>query len=176
MKETNDSIYFWKVANQFGFLSNFYPCEFESSEYLKEDDGITPIRFCCSEQYFMYRKLMLFDPDNTELKEAIMATKNPVLVKSFGRKIRNFNQRVWDSKKYDIMKNALLLKFSQNKDIREKLLRTGNKRLFEASPYDKIWGIGQSASSAVNSTASELLGLNLLGKALEEVRAELCAD
>lgn len=66
-------------------------------------------------------------------------------------------------------------KFSQNKELKEILLNTENKVLVEASPQDRIWGIGleQNNFDAVNP--AKWRGLNLLGFALMEVR-ETCDD
>ena len=48
MREIKDAIYFWSNNEPF---SNFYKCTFVNNE----------ITFNCSEQYFMYKKCMLFD-------------------------------------------------------------------------------------------------------------------
>jgi ribA/ribD-fused uncharacterized protein len=70
------------------------------------------------------------------------------------------------------MVKILLCKFSDNKTIRESLLKTKNMTLFEASPYDRIWGIGYGKSDARNISPDEY-GQNLLGLALMEVREKL---
>ena len=69
------------------------------------------------------------------------------------------------------MVDVLMCKFSQNEDLKQQLLETNNSILIEASPYDKIWGIGfniDKASVTDNSKWSEPLG-----KALMEVRSKL---
>ena len=70
------------------------------------------------------------------------------------------------------MLNGLRLKFNQNEDLKKKLILTNNKNLYEASPYDRIWGIGYTKTNAVKTDKSKY-GLNLLGKALMELRSEL---
>jgi len=87
------------------------------------------------------------------------------------------------------------LKFSQNDDIKDKLIKTDNKNLYEASQFDRIWGIGYSAKNAItmnlskqsedkelfsrersskeNTKDKSKFGNNLLGKALMEIRSEL---
>ena len=42
--------------------------------------------------------------------------------------------------------------------------------MVEASPYDKIWGIGLYAAQAAKGTVDQWKGQNLLGFALMEVR------
>ena len=61
-------------------------------------------------------------------------------------------------------------KFSQNPDLKEFLLSTGDAILVEASPYDKIWGIGLDKEQAMKGTVEQWQGENLLGCALMEVR------
>jgi len=70
------------------------------------------------------------------------------------------------------MYNGLLLKFSQNNSIKQKLISTHPKTLYEASKYDKIWGIGYYANEAINTNKNKY-GRNLLGKALMDIRSHL---
>ena len=151
-------IYFWKTNEKYGFLSNWY-----ESPFVK--DGI---KFLNSEQYFMWKKQQLFDPLNKSLEKKIIETNNPKTMKDLGRLVKNFNQTVWDKEKYDIMKAALIEKFSQNQDLKKALLDTKDVVLVEASPYDKIWGIGINEKDAINNKPWK--GENLLGEALMEIR------
>jgi ribA/ribD-fused uncharacterized protein len=66
-----------------------------------------------------------------------------------------------------------LAKFGEHRDLRDFLLSTGEKVLVEASPYDRIWGIGMTATNAGVERPSAWRGLNLLGFALMEVRERL---
>jgi len=157
--ETDNAIYFYSHKNKYGYLSNFYSCVFE------EDD----VKFNCSEQYFMYRKCVLFDSKNTCLITSILNNADPKKIKACGRQVKNFNQCEWDDVKYEIMTDALDLKFSQNENLLKQLLDTYPKKLYEASPVDSIWGIGLSDKQAVNTDKSEY-GQNLLGRALMKIR------
>ena len=76
-----------------------------------------------------------------------MKCSDPKQIKALGRKVRGFDQKVWDKFKYAIVLNGNWCKFSQNRDLREFLLSTGDSVLVEASPYDNIWGIRLSANS-----------------------------
>jgi ribA/ribD-fused uncharacterized protein len=129
--ETDTSIYFYHNKNKFSFMSNFYICQF-TDKY--------NIQYCCSEQYFMYQKCKLFDPQNQQLLSAILSCILPQQIKKYGRQVKNFDNIIWNKKKYKIMVKGLKLKFSQNDEIKQQLLETQNKILYEASPYDKIWG------------------------------------
>ena len=79
-----------------------------------------------------------------------------------------YDDKIWDEKRYEIMKEALFHKFSQNSKLLNNLLWTGNAQLVEASPYDRIWGIGITAVEALMDKPWR--GHNLLGKALMETR------
>lgn len=162
--ETDNNIFFWKENNKYGFLSNFYYSSF------KDSLGFT---YICNEQYFMAQKCLLFDSENKKLFKEIMDCKIPITIKKLGRKVNNFDQHIWDKEKFDIMKTGIKHKFSQNKFLKKKLLETKDKQLYEASPYDKIWGIGIDHNVALKLNPFVFEGENLLGKALMEVRNEL---
>jgi ribA/ribD-fused uncharacterized protein len=68
---------------------------------------------------------------------------------------------------------ASLAKFGQNAELRSYLLETGDKVLVEASPVDRVWGIGLAADDPRAEQPSEWTGLNLLGFALMRARATL---
>jgi ribA/ribD-fused uncharacterized protein len=158
--ETDDAIYFYGIHDDYGYLSNFYRTSFRDADR----------EYCCTEQYFMMAKCRQFDPLHTELMDSIMAARNPATIKELGRQVRNYDEKVWETMRYSVMKEALLLKFGQNVYLRRKLLATAPKQLYEASKKDKIWGIGMYAKKAI-VTSPTLYGCNLLGKCLMEVRA-----
>lgn len=64
-------------------------------------------------------------------------------------------------------------KFTQHPDLAGVLARTGTQVLVEASPVDRIWGIGRAAGDPDALRPSRWLGLNLLGFALMEARERL---
>lgn len=164
--ETTDKILFYSHCGTYGYMSNFYPSKFLDNN----------VEYNCSEQYFMKKKQELFDPNNITLANKILANNNPVEIKKFGRQVKNYDENIWNNMRYDIMKNGLRLKFIQNNDIKQKLINTNPKRLYEASPYDKIWGTGYKAIDTqyfIEQNEEYKLGTNLLGKALEEIRNEL---
>ena len=66
--------------------------------------------------------------------------------------------------------------FSQNEPLLDYLLGTGSRVLVEASPVDRIWGIGLAADHEHAHTPSRWRGLNLLGFALMRARAILRGD
>jgi len=164
--ETDTEIYFYGLKNKFEFLSNFYKTNFT------DNNGI---KYNCSEQYFIYHKCKTFDPKNNILLEAILTETSATNIKKYGRQVQNFNDTIWKKKRYNIMLEALRLKFSQNEIIKQRLLETKPKILYEASKFDKIWGIGYCDKDAIQIDKSKF-GENLLGNALMLVRSELLSQ
>ena len=116
----------------------------------------------------MAQKALLFN-DN-EIFNEIMKANHPKEYKELGRKIKNFSDLKWNENKYQIVLKGNIAKFSQNEKLKAFLLNTGIKILVEASPYDKIWGIGLSADQENIENPLTWNGENLLGFALMEVR------
>ena len=84
--------------------------------------------------------------------------------------MRGFEEAVWQRFRYAIVLNGSWLKFSQNPELRDFLLSTGDKILVEASPYDRVWGIGVTEQEEAADNPLKWKGENLLGFALTEVR------
>ncbi|MFZ6745073.1 NADAR family protein [Undibacterium sp. JH2W] len=136
-----------------------------------EIDGIT---YPTAEHYMMAGKARLFD-DTIVLKE-ILVTSNPDMVKRLGRKVKNYDESAWLEHRYQIVVNGNYAKFSQNQKLKQYLLSTADKIIVEASPLDKIWGIGLAQDHPDSNKPLLWQGLNLLGFALMEVRRRLCAE
>ena len=98
----------------------------------------------------------------------ILSANTPAEAKKLGRSIKPWNQNLWDQHKYLVMVDALTYKFSANQDQLKILLDTKDAVLAEASPFDKIWGIGLSMDDAERGLPWR--GENLLGKALMQAR------
>lgn len=127
--------------------------------------------YCCMEQFMMEQKAALFGDE--EIRQQILECRDPRQIQALGRKVRGFDQTLWDRAKYSIVLNGNWCKFSQSRDLRDFLLSTGDSVLVEASPYDAIWGIRLSADSPDAQNPLKWRGQNLLGFALMEVRDEL---
>jgi hypothetical protein len=161
--DTGTEIYFYRLNNKFGYLSNFY-----RTNFVDEHDRI----FNCSEQYFMFHKCLTFDKKNKKLLTAILEEDSPKQIKKYGRQVKNYSEEIWNELRFGIMLNGLRLKFSQNAVIKQKLIDTKDKILYEASKHDNIWGIGFEDYEAIKKDKSEF-GRNLLRQALMAVRMEL---
>ncbi|WP_108869187.1 NADAR family protein [Aquimarina aquimarini] len=124
-----------------------------------------------AEHWMMAGKAKLFG--DTDIQKQIIACNDPMEAKQLGRKVKNFDPEVWNQHKYQIVKEGNLYKFSQHKDLKEFLLSTKKQVLVEASPRDRIWGIGMGQSNEKAQNPNLWRGQNLLGFVLMEVRDEL---
>ncbi|MEM6581626.1 MAG: NADAR family protein [Pseudomonadota bacterium] len=128
-------------------------------------------RFLTAEHYMMYRKAILFS--DAEAASRLLKASNPGEAKSIGREVRTFDQATWEASRYRIVVEGNLQKFRCHADLGEFLINTGSRVLVEASPTDRIWGIGLSEDQPEAQNPNLWRGLNLLGFALMEVRHEL---
>ncbi|KAK1623540.1 hypothetical protein BDP81DRAFT_299314, partial [Colletotrichum phormii] len=130
----------------------------------------TPITFKTAEHYMMHAKALLFTDPSVAL--SVLKADHPRKVKALGRKVHNFNEAVWNENRERIVREGNLLKFRSAPGLRRQLLATGGRELVEASPRDRIWGIGFAPEKAAG-VDRDRWGLNLLGKILMEVRGVL---
>ena len=158
-------IAFYGNNRENGYLSNFYCSPIISMGELEE------IKFSCVEQLIMYQKAILFN--DLTIANKILEVSDPKTHKRLGRSVKNFNEEIWNKNKYKILYDGLKLKFEQNDKLRNLLKNTGNKILIEASPTDCIYGIGMSSSNPNIKNPQEWKGLNMLGRALMELRKKI---
>ena len=129
------------------------------------------IKYNCVEQYMMSEKALLFGDQALYIK--IMDAYIPREQKEYGRRVKGFDQEVWDKAKLNIVYFGNMAKYSQNKGLRNLLFATEGKTLAEASPYDKIWGVGLSQKNPGINNRKNWKGQNLLGETLTLVRDTL---
>ena len=122
----------------------------------------------------MWRKAKLFGDD--EVADKILAIDHPSEAKALGRQVRDFDERVWEAERFEIVVAGSVAKFGQHEELGAFLRGTGDRVLVEASPLDRVWGIGLAASDPAASDPTRWRGLNLLGFALMEARALLARD
>jgi ribA/ribD-fused uncharacterized protein len=144
---------FWE-----GPFSQWYPSPFI----------VHHLTFNCAEQFMMYSKALLFR--DVESAEKILYSTLPKDHKALGRKIRNFDTNTWLLFREGIVYTANYAKFTQDLMLQEILLGTKGTTLVEASPHDKVWGIGLDANDPKAQTRATWNGLNLLGETLTRVR------
>ena len=126
------------------------------------------IEYKTAEHWMMAQKALLFDDKDIFAK--IIPAKTPAEAKKLGRKVSQFDETLWLEKRSEIVVAGNLHKFSQHADLKTFLLNTKDRVLVEASPVDRIWGIGLSADDEKSQNPLLWKGLNLLGFALMEVR------
>lgn len=128
-------------------------------------------QFLTAEHFMMAEKASLFKDEAT--RALILQAPTPGAAKALGRQIRNFDEAVWVNNRFSIVVRANREKFGQNPELGDFLKQTGSRILVEASPVDRIWGIGlaQDDGRVFDPTLWE--GLNLLGFALMQVRDEI---
>lgn len=163
--------FFWS-----GPFSNWYPAKFNADVPFYATDKIIQAltHFNCSEQYMMYMKAMTFNDYETASK--ILYSDSPKEQKALGRTVKNFDAAVWDKISYDIVYTACKHKFTQNPQLLKALHDTEGTILVEASPYDKIWGIGMAEGDPGIEDEKNWKGENRLGKVLTQLRIQLKYD
>lgn len=131
------------------------------------------VRYPTAEHYMMAGKARLFGDE--EMLGRILEAETPGEAKKLGRKVRNFEEAAWNAAAFSIVVRGNLGKFGQNERLKAYLLATGRRVLVEASPLDRIWGIGMGEANPAAKDPAQWRGKNLLGFALVAARAELAA-
>jgi hypothetical protein len=140
-------------------LSQWYPAPFVL-------DGV---RFATAEHFMMWSKARLFN--DADAQSQILAAESPAEAKQLGRVVRAFDDALWNEHRFEIVLRGSVAKFSQNVDLKRFLISTAPQVLAEASPTDRVWGIGLEAADERAQNPLEWRGLNLLGFALMRARA-----
>jgi len=153
--------YFYRTQSPF---SQWHPALFVV-------DGI---RFNCAEQYMMYMKALLFE--DRETGERILQAQHPREQKEFGRQVRNFDKKLWEERCKSIVYDGNKAKFTQNANLLQKLLDTQGTTLVEASPTDRIWGVGLLEDDPRIRNRRTWRGTNWLGEILTQLREDLLRE
>ncbi|WP_375767725.1 NADAR family protein [Archangium gephyra] len=153
--------FFWRQQSPF---SQWYPAEFV----------VGGVRFTCAEQYMMHGKAVLFG--DAEMAARILEARTPKEHKALGREVRGFEGAVWERERERIVYEGSHAKFTQNAELLAALLATAGTELVEASPMDRIWGVGLSAEDPRIQDPATWRGQNLLGKVLTRLREDLLSS
>ena len=144
-----------------GYLSNWYLSDFIVGEKM----------FSSMEQYMMYQKAMCFG--DTEMAKRIMETEEVAEIKRLERLVSGYHDHIWNGVRQILIYEGLLAKFSQNQELKDKLLATEDAVLAECAVKDCIWGIGLSMHDPNRYDISKWKGQNLLGYGLMMARNRL---
>ena len=144
-------------------LSQWWPSPFTV-------DGV---RYATAEHWMMAAKARLFR--DAEAERLALAAEHPAEAKKAGRLVRGFDDAVWARERFRIVVEGSVHKFAAHPELRGFLLGTGERVLVEASPLDRVWGIGLAATDQGAADPERWKGPNLLGFALMEARERLRA-
>ncbi|EMD32719.1 hypothetical protein CERSUDRAFT_87736 [Gelatoporia subvermispora B] len=193
----DDYVFFWRTTDRAGWAAQWYKhAPFTATVELPAPYGECTFAFPTAEHWMMAQKALLFgdldafwlvvgveDPipgpagsDDARMRTYVdrQSPPGPKAAKALGRAVRGFDEQVWERERERVVREGNLEKFRQNAREREMLLGTGERMIVEASPRDRIWGVGFKEENAMRNR--ERWGLNLLGKALMEVRAIMRAE
>lgn len=166
-KEAVKYLFFWgHAASKDGSVTKSCFSQWWASAFTV--DGV---KYATAEHWMMAKKAELFG--HTEMIEKILTAKSPAEAKKLGRKVLNFDAKVWGENCFDIVCEGNYHKFTQHAELKEFLLNTKNRVLVEASPFDNIWGVGMKQDDDRAENPRLWKGANLLGFALMEVRDRL---
>ncbi|MFC8431709.1 NADAR family protein [Streptomyces sp. NPDC057253] len=132
---------------------------------------VDAVSYATAEHWMMAGKARLFE--DREAEAAVLSAGHPSQAKKAGRLVRGFDERTWQRERFGIVVEGSVHKFAAHDDLREFLLNTGDRVLVEASPVDRVWGIGLAADDEAASDPERWRGPNLLGFALMEARDRL---
>lgn len=153
MRITDKYVFFYG-----GVFSNWFKCTFT----------FKGVEYNCTEQAMMHHKALLFN--DLTVARLIMLSDSPSEQKALGREVENFNMFKWALESDHIVTEANYCKFNQNPELKTKILSMGNRQFVEASPRDKIWGIGMGENSIGVENPANWKGKNKLGNCLTSVR------
>ena len=156
--DTESTHAFWGASDR---CSNFHPKPFchDGVDYLTVEQGMMAAKAKC----FSDRKAY----------DAIMNSTTPVDAKFLGRRVRNYDDQVWSERR---LREVYALKRSQalqHDEIRNWYLHRHTWEFVEASPVDRIWGVGLSPSDYGVYDRRQWRGQNLLGKVCEHLARRL---
>lgn len=162
-KQSDGFVFFWMDNEENGCFSQWYQAKMV----------IDGVEYANCEQYMMAKKALAMG--DIEYYILIMHETDPAKVKQYGREVRGFDSAKWAACAPKIIYDGNYAKFTQNEELKRRLLATGDAILAEASPYDKIYGIGLSADDPAAKVPEHWKGKNLMGKTLMNIREELRA-
>ncbi|MFG2745430.1 NADAR family protein [Streptomyces chartreusis] len=132
---------------------------------------VSGVSYATAEHWMMAEKARLFKDADAERQA--LAADHPSLAKKAGRLVRGFDNAAWERERFRIVVEGSVHKFGAHPELRAFLLGTGDRVLVEASPVDRVWGIGLAARDEGADDPERWRGPNLLGFALMEARERL---
>lgn len=159
-------IKFYKTSGEHGYMSNFSKHRFVHGATTYNGIVCDGLGWQTSEHYFQAQK---FIGGSTEEEKqahdnfiAVWKAETPRIAAAIGRDKNRKIRPDWEKVKVEKMFDAIYFKFTQNADIADKLLSTGDQEIVEDSPVDWFWGCGADGK-----------GENMLGQLLMRLRCIL---
>ncbi|SCY38758.1 hypothetical protein SAMN05720606_104219 [Paenibacillus polysaccharolyticus] len=152
----------------------FWRTESPFSQWFKADFTVDGVQYTSAEQYMMHQKALLFG--DQQIADKIMKTRSASVQKKLGRQVTGFVQTIWESECQRIVYEGNQAKFTQNEDLLAALLATQGTTLVEASPDDRIWGVGLAEEDPRIRDRKTWRGTNWLGEILTRLREEIGRD
>lgn len=159
-----------RITDKYAIFYTEWPSNFWHTKFAWKAFGEAH-EFVCTEQAFMWAKAKFFKDE--EIAEKILAEEaNPAKCKSLGREVKNYDDVAWDKVRYEMMLKPNIEKFWQDRILQKKIIdkKFDGLMFVEASPYDRIWGIGLNQGDPACEDESKWRGRNLLGKVITEAR------
>ncbi|MBK6264771.1 NADAR family protein [Marivirga sp. S37H4] len=184
--ENEKFTFFWETSSPF---SQWHKSKFLAStcliqgvcldnlkrkDVLKDKFPLITQEYSSAEQFMMYHKAIVFLDIN--IAEEIMSTNDVRKIKNLGRKVENYDGKVWEYYRSNIVYEGNKAKFTQNEELKQALFSTKGTTLVEAAPNDIIWGIGLSEDDTRSLKRETWKGKNLLGEILTNIRVELLGE
>ncbi len=145
--ETESEVYFYTPV--------FYPLDNFSAHQVEIWGKLFPT----AEHAFQWKKFSVSAP---EVSQQIFVARSPHEVKHIADGNKDKIQPEWHDMKVTVMEEILRAKAEQHKYVRERLKRTGSRRIIENSAVDSFWGIGADGN-----------GKNHVGKIWTKIRESI---
>lgn len=152
---------FWRESDPLGCCSNWYPAGFSFADE----------EFATSEHWMMWQKARVMGDWDTA--EKVLDAPTPRKAKELGAQVAPYDGALWDDVREELVYYGVREKFVQNPRLGNLLLSTKSALLAEASPYDRVWGIGLTADDPLFGDIASWRGSNLLGRVCMRVRSDL---
>ena len=132
MSSDSSPIYFWRVNEEpYGCFSQWYSSTFAAPAPASAGENAATLTFRTAEQYMMYHKAILFK--DQKVADEIIREPDARKQKALGRRVRDFDEEIWNKHREKIVEEGNWWKFTQSKKggLKLLLLETVDRELIE---------------------------------------------